>query len=299
MKIVVVGAAGKLGAFLMRDWAERHELCPLTREQADLQDGEGLRRFFAEREFDAVVNCAAMASPEGCEADPEGAELVNVVAPGLMAEICAARGAKLVHFSTDYAVDGVAEGLKDEFAPTCGFGHYGRTKLAGEQAVLVAAPDALVCRVSWIFGEGIPSFLESVLARARAGERLEAVSDKWSKPTNAADISRSVEQLLGPGGGAGVLHLVNAGDPESWWSYACRVVKLAHEAGVLDQEPVIHESRMSEVSQLTAPRPVHTALSSSRLENLLGAPLPHWEEAAVAQILAARNAIDHGGTRGA
>jgi dTDP-4-dehydrorhamnose reductase len=284
MRIVLVGAAGKLGGYLCRDWAGRHEIVAVTRAEVDLRDMEALERYLGELEFDALVNCAAMASPEGCEAEHASATLINAVAPTVMARACVAKSARLMHFSTDYVVDGEEEGLKDESAGTSEFGQYGRSKLAGERRVLDVCPEALVCRVSWIFGEGLPSFLESTVRRARAGEALEAVVDKWSKPTSAVDISRSVERFLAPEGPSGVLHLVNAGEPESWWSYACRVVRLACEVGLLEEEVPVRKMRMAEIPRLSAPRPVHTALTSRRLEGLLGETIPHWEQEARALL---------------
>jgi dTDP-4-dehydrorhamnose reductase len=116
--------------------------------------------------------------------------------------------------------------------------------------------------------------------RARAGERLEAVADKWSKPTSAAAISRGVEILWERGREGGVLHLVNGGGPESWWSYACKVLRMAHEAGLLAEVPPVAKTSLAEIPQLSAPRPVHTALGSCRQAEVLGAPLPCWEAAA-------------------
>lgn len=284
MRIVVTGAKGKLGGFLCRDWGARHEVCALSRDEVDLCDGEALRRRLEGEEFDVLVNCAAMASPEDCEDHPEVADLVNVVAPRIMADVCAERGARMVHFSTDYVVDGREEGLKSESVGTEVEGYYERSKLAGEEAVLASHPGALVCRVSWIFGKGVPSFLETVVERARGGEGLSAVADKWSKPTSAADISMALERILMAGEVRGILHLVNEGDPVSWWDYACRVVALAREAGLLEEEPEVERGYLAEMAQLRAPRPVHTALGSDRLEGLLGSSLPHWEVAAAAHL---------------
>ena len=277
MKIVLVGAGGKLGGYLRRAWEESHQLSVLTRAEVDLRDGGSLRRELEDLDFEALVNCAAMASPEACEEDREGAVLVNALAPEVMARVCAERGARMVHFSTDYVVDGSEARLKDETAPVASLGNYGSSKLDGERRVLDACPGALVCRVSWIFGAGVPSFMEAVIRRARAGETLEAVADKWSKPTSVRDIAASVERLLGMPGASGVLHLVNGGDPVSWWDYADRVLALAARVGLVPDVGPVDRRLLSEVPQLTAPRPVHTALGSARQESLLGASLPPWE----------------------
>lgn len=288
MHIILAGAQGKVGSYLQQAWRAQHEVLTLTRQDVDLRDGEALRRFFGEIEFDAVVNCAAMASPDACEEDPEGAELVNAVAPGLMAELCAQRGARLVHFSTDYVLEGTKPGLKDESAPTGGLGHYGHSKLAGERRILDADPTALICRASWVFGGCWPAFLDTIVARARSGDPLEAVGDKWSKPTNVAELARIVEQLLAQPLVGGVLHLTHPGEAESWWTYACKAVTMACEIGLLEQIPDVAKVKMIEIPQLAALRPAHTAMCSSRLADLLESPLRGWEEAAAEHLQALR-----------
>jgi dTDP-4-dehydrorhamnose reductase len=140
--------------------------------------------------------------------------------------------------------------------------------------------------VSWVFGEGIPSFPRSIVERALAGDELEAVDDKWSKPTSALDIAEASESLLAREGPGGVLHLVNEGGPESWWSCATKVVRLAREAGLLPEEPPVRRIGLEDLPQLGAPRPVHTALGSRRQEELLGAPLPSWEGRVAAELRA-------------
>jgi dTDP-4-dehydrorhamnose reductase len=284
MKVLLFGAAGKLGGFLHRDWMARHEVEPVTRAEVDLEDRVGLRALLEASTCDAVINCAAMASPEACEAEPGRAESVNALAPEVMATVCRERGLPFVHFSTDYVVDGRDPGLKDESAATDGGACYGRSKLAGERRVLEACPTALVCRVSWVFGEGLPSFLDSVVDRALRGEMVEAVADKWSKPTSAMDISRSVEKLIRCPEASGVLHLVSEGEPESWWSYAQKALVLARDAGVLSVVPEVRQSTLAAVPQLSAPRPRHTALRSGRLAGLLGEALPAWEDRAAEHL---------------
>jgi dTDP-4-dehydrorhamnose reductase len=280
MELALVGVTGKLGSYLHEHWASAHRVHAFGRDRMDLRDSAAVRRILQDAQFDTLVNCAAVASPEACEADPDEARLVNTEAPGAMAEMCRRKGARMVHFSTDYVLDGTEPGLKDEGAPTGPVNHYGRTKLAGEHRVLEACPTAAVCRVSWVFGTEPSGFLEAILNRARNGEALEAVADKWSMPTSAREIRKVVEMLVANPDLSGVFHVAHEGEPESWWSYGRKVLEMAEELGLIQPGWEIKPTKLSEIPQLSAPRQVHTAMTPGRLVRELGWRIPSWESAA-------------------
>ena len=284
MKIVLTGATGKLGGVLRRQWGGWHELVVLDRNRADLNDPDAARRSLDGVDFDALVNCAACSSPEQCEADPGEARRVNAEAPEALARLCRDRQARLVHFSSDYVLAGEEPGLKDENAPTGPINEYGRSKLEGEQRVLEADPSALVCRVSWVYNTEPPAFFESVLRRAMADELLEAVGDKFSMPCCAKRIARTVMALLRRRDACGVFHLAPCGEPQSWHSYACKVVELAHAEGLLDEVKEVREKRLADLPQLAAPRPRHTAMHPGRLRDEPGWAPGTFEEDARARI---------------
>jgi dTDP-4-dehydrorhamnose reductase len=189
-----------------------------------------------------------------------------------------------VHFSTDYVLCGAEPGLKDERAPTAPINVYGHTKLEGERRVLACDPNALVCRVSWIFGTEPPGFIEAFLERARAGEDLEAVADKFSMPTRAAEIARVVSALLGRRDLGGIFHVTHGGEPESWWSCGTKMLALARGLGLLEEVREVRRRRLGEIVSLAVPRPVHTAMNPRRLREELGWPVTGWEEAARRQL---------------
>jgi dTDP-4-dehydrorhamnose reductase len=280
VKILIIGAGGKLGKFLMSEWAGRDEVQGLTRAQVDLRNPEELARELATREFDVVVNCAAVASPDLCQDDPDTAWAVNAVAPRVLARACRERKARVVHFSTDYVLDGAEEGLKDEDAPTFANGEYGRSKRAGEEAVLEEAGQSLVCRVSWVFGTETAGFCEDIVARARRGEHLEAIADKWSMPTYARDIGAWVQALIPRQDLAGVFHLTHTGEPESWWSYGSKVLEEAHALGLLEKRAKILPTKMEDLKIFRAPRPVYTAMRPRRLQEEAGIEVRDWITAA-------------------
>lgn len=280
MKIVLAGASGRIGSRLLRDWEKRHHVTAFGRETADFRNPGEVRRRLAETDFEVLVNCAAVATPEACERDPDGARLVNAETPRLMAEVCGERGARMIHLSTDYVLDGARAGLKDESAPAAPVNAYGRSKLAGEEAVLASCGRALVCRTSWVFGTSAGGFLEAILGRARRGERLEAVDDKWSKPTSMCDLGRWLGAILEMPEPSGLLHLANSGSPETWWSYGTAVLAIAAELGAFPEAPPIERVAMESLLGSEIPRPLHTAMEPRRLASGLGLPVRSWELAA-------------------
>lgn len=284
MELAVVGATGKLGRYLHDCWREHHRVHAIGRHDVDLRDPVATRRVLEDARFDVLVNCAAMSSPEACEACPEDARRVNAEAPEAMAVACRGKGARMLHFSTDYVLDGTEPGLKDEEAPTGPVNVYGRTKLEGEHRVLETCPTAAVCRVSWVFGTRPSGFLESILTRARNGEPLEAVVDKWSTPTCVREIRRVAEMLARRPDLGGVFHVTHGGEPESWWTYGRKVLKMAEMSGIIEEGWELLPGTMAEVPQLAVPRPVHTGLDPRRLVRELGWQMPDWETAAREEI---------------
>lgn len=272
MEIVVTGCTGKLGAAVVRLWQEEHEVQALGRSEANLLEPAQLRSKLEGRSFDALVNCAAMANVDQCDEEPEAARLVNSDSPGELAAICAERGARFLHLSTDYVLDGTEEGLKDENAEAAPISTYGRTKWEGEQRVQEAYPSAVVGRVCWIFGTQPGAFVEGFLRRARAGEPLEAISDKVSKPTFVDDLAQMMMAVVEFRDASGLFHLCHKGEPESWWSWGTKALQLAKEEGLIDEVPEVARKRMADLPQLAASRPFHTAMEPRRLKDEL-----QWE----------------------
>jgi dTDP-4-dehydrorhamnose reductase len=199
-----------------------------------------------------------MTNVDGCELEPELADAVN----GGGAANVAATGVRVIHLSTDYVFSGEEPGEYAEDAPTGPLGAYGRSKLAGEQAVL-ARPGNLVVRTSWVYGEG-RNFIRSILAAERAGRALRVVSDQRGRPTWAGDVARAVAYLAGRDD-TGIVHVTGAGEPCTW----------ADLAEVVVGHPV--ERITSEEFGAPAPRPRNSVLSLRRARSL-GVPLADWRD---------------------
>ena len=278
MRILLTGTTGKVGGFLAQYWQDQHDVIPLTREIVDLADSAALAHYLSQAKFDLLVNPAALSTPEGCENEPELAKRINTEAPAIMAKICADQNRPFIHFSTDYVLDGDIPGFKDETASCRPNNLYGETKLAGETAVLKHHPQAIVARVSWVFGSAGEGFLEKIVRQIREGVPLEGVADKFSLPTSAHEMALSLDFLIERQEN-GLFHLTQtANEPVSWHLYAEEIAKSVHQAGLTDTITPVTPKLMQDIPVLRTNRPIHTAMTPARLQ-ALGHPISSWQQA--------------------
>ena len=280
MKLLLFGATGRTGQVL-REAAEQagYEVQAPTHAECPLEQAEQVSDLVLASGAELVVNCAAISGLETCGDDALQAHLVNAVAPAAMALACRHTGARFVHLSTDYVLCGQRAGLKNEAAKSRPINCYGESKREGELQVLEALPTAVVARVSWVCGNPRkPSFVESTVERALAGQLLAAVDDKYSLPTDAADIARAV-LALGAGDYSGVVQVTSTGEPLSWWQCAMLALQTAVEQGALPTLPEVARQKLDEVPFFREPRPRHTAMDNTRLTTELGIPMPTAAEA--------------------
>jgi dTDP-4-dehydrorhamnose reductase len=288
-RIVITGAAGQVGGFLVGEAARRgYEVCALTRRDLDITDQAAVRRQV--HAGDLVVNCAAFTNVDAAEAQPDLAHAINAVGPGNVARACAAAGARMVHISTDYVFSGVQAfsgfqafsgdlhrpyEISDATGP---LSVYGRTKLDGELAVHAELPDAHVVRTSWVYTGGSGSDFVAVMRRLAATDRvIDVVSDQTGSPTYAKDL---VSALLEVGEGsirAPVLHAANAGA-------ASRFEQAREVFSLLGADP----QRVRPVDTAAVPRPAHRpvysalSMASSAQQGLTA--LRPWREALAAAL---------------
>lgn len=287
MRILLTGSTGRLGGAFLSLWGRDGSYCEplvLKREELDLSQPADVKDrldvLWSDGGFDAIVNPAAVSGLEQCLDDPELAQAVNVDSPREMAKFCAQKGIRMVHFSTDYVFGGEVAGRKSELDQTGPVNVYGASKLAGESAVLAACPEALVGRVSWLFGpSGQASHFDQVLDRATREEVQHLIGDKFSVPTYTHDVVHWVEVLL-ENHCSGIYHLCNTGDPESWLSYAQKVCDLAQRhSGDVGRE-LLQEISINSADFFREKRPEHTAMVPARLMDEGLVTPRHWLEAA-------------------
>ena len=292
MKIVILGAGGRLGAALLRDYRDKFEVAGFNHAQLELADVDGVRTKLRSTDFDVLINAAAFTNVDLCETQRDLAFLINSEAPRVLAKICQDKGAKLIHFSTDYVFDGVKREPYTESDSANPISIYGESKRAGEENILAVGDRHLVVRVSWIFGPDRPSFIDAIIKRAQENEQVDAVADKFSAPTYARDVAEMLPSFfaraaVGGGGDSGhkaardyggILHFTNAGEC-SWQEYAQWALDCCQELGVSVQARTVSALELKDMKNWVARRPVYSVLSSGNYAQLTGVSPRTWREA--------------------
>jgi dTDP-4-dehydrorhamnose reductase len=277
MKIVIIGAEGRLGAALLREYRDRFEVAGFNRAQFDLSNLDHIRKKVRGTNFDVLINAAAFTNVDLCETERDRAFMINGEAPGVVAEICREKRAKLIHFSTDYVFDGKKRAPYTEEDEAKPISVYGESKLAGEKNVLAADGGHLVVRVSWVFGPDRPSFIDGMIKRAQENEKVDAIADKFSTPTYTHDIARMLPRFFDNVEG-GILHFANAGKC-SWQEYAQWALDCCDKAGLSLKAKTVGACRLKDMGAWIARRPVYSVLSAEKYTQLTGTSPRTWREA--------------------
>ena len=276
-RILIVGAGGRLGAALAREYANHFKVVRFNHAQLDLGKPEQLRETLGGLDFDALINTAAQTNVDRCETEVEEAFALNGEAPGVLAEICARKKARFLHISTDYVFDGEKREPYTEEDAARPVSVYGESKLDGERRALEANERALIVRVSWVFGPDRPSFIDWAIGQAREKEEVKAIADKWATPTYTLDLATLLKPLLTETSVSGILHLANTGEC-SWQEYAQWALDCCHAQGVPMKARTIGASSLAEMKSFIAKRPVYSVLSSAKYEQLTGQRPRPWRE---------------------
>ncbi len=277
-KIVIVGAGGRLGAALVREYATEGAVTGFNHAQLDLADVEQVRRRLAQLEFDVLINCAAQTNVDRCETHREEAFALNAEAPRVLAEMANAKGAKLIHISTDYVFDGEAREPYTEEDEARPISVYGESKREGERLVLATGGPHLVARVSWVFGPDRPSFIDGFLQKAREHEEVAAVADKFSTPTYTLDLAQMLKAFFRSDSGGGLLHFANSGEC-SWQEYAQWALDSCHELGLPMKAKTVEPLALADMKNFVARRPPYTVLSTKKFSQLTGETPRSWQDA--------------------
>jgi dTDP-4-dehydrorhamnose reductase len=276
MRWLVTGAGGMLGHDMVEELRRRGEhVTALTHSALDISQAEPVDRAFTAHRPDVVVNCAAYTAVDDAEDDEERALRVNGDGPRLLARACAAQGARLIHLSTDYVFAGDADTPYPEGHPPAPRTAYGRTKLAGEQAVLEELPAAsVIVRTAWLYGAHGRSFVRTMIELEARRDTVDVVDDQRGQPTWTADVAARVAGL-GPRVGhdaTGVLHATASG-AASWYDLAREVFHL------LGADPDRVRPVSTEAFPRPAPRPAYSVLAHDRWQRLGLPPLRNWRAA--------------------
>ncbi len=277
MKILLTGKNGQLGWELERALAPLGELAAYDRTNLDLAKPDQIAAAVSSVKPDIIVNAAAYTAVDKAESEPETAFAVNAIAPGLLAEGAKRAGALLIHYSTDYVFDGTKEMPYVEKDPPNPLNVYGRSKLAGEQAISDVGGRYLILRTSWVYAPRGRNFLLTIRGLLKEKDELRVVSDQIGAPTSAGALANATAELLRQrtptalDDALGTYHVTAAGHT-SWHGFALEIARL---------EGAPRETRVVPIASseypLPARRPKNSRLSNEKLFRRFGVTLPSWQ----------------------
>jgi dTDP-4-dehydrorhamnose reductase len=280
---LVTGAAGMLGRDLTALLTARDaEFTALLRADLDITDAAATTTTVAAVKPDVVVNCAAWTAVDAAEEHEAEALAINGRGPANLAAACAEAGALLVHPSTDYVFDGRAGQPYAEDAQTAPAGAYGRTKLAGEQAVRAALPDAsYIVRTAWLYGAHGKNFVKTMLRLAGNGTAPGVVADQHGQPTWTADVAAQIYALIDKSAPAGVYHATSSGQT-TWFGFAAEIFRLhqGQDQGQDSERPRLTPRPITTSDYPTpAKRPAYSVLGHEAWHAAGIAPIGDWRDA--------------------
>ncbi|MFH1720087.1 MAG: dTDP-4-dehydrorhamnose reductase [Patescibacteria group bacterium] len=262
MNVLVLGSEGMLGTALMSVF---ENAVGYDKEELDITDRDMVLERVIEREPDLVINAAGYTNVDSAESNAELANMVNGEALYFISEACAEVSAPLVHFSTDYVFDGKnGDGYSEDSEPNP-INEYGRSKLAGEKAILESLEHYYIVRTSWLFGPNGKNFVDAMLRLGAEKDKLQVVHDQVGNPTFTLDLARAVEKMIVEGKDYGIYHLTNSGSV-SWYEFAKEIFEL--KGMKVDVEAITSEEFLR-----PAVRPLCSILKNSKLPGLR----PHKE----------------------
>ena len=272
MKLLVTGGKGMLGRTIQNEFADC-ETVIADLPEADITDAAGFDRFLVEHKPDAVIHCAAMTAVDRCESDIELAYRLNAFGTANVAASCHRHGTRLVAISTDYVFDGNSDRPYNEFdRATGGATVYGKSKFAGEEAVRMHSPNHVICRISWLYGHGGPSFVHAMMSLADGSRpMLKVVADQHGNPTSTTAVARQLRNILARPNLVGTFHLTCEGEA-TWFEFAQEIFRLAGKSQAVSPCTIDDFPR-------PAPRPKNSRLDKMMLRLAGLPPMPDWHDA--------------------
>ncbi|WP_303918091.1 dTDP-4-dehydrorhamnose reductase [Draconibacterium sediminis] len=273
MKILITGAYGQLGnelKVLSKNYP-KWEFVFTDVDSLDITDEEQVKSYFADNNFELVINCAAYTAVDKAESDFETAQKVNALAPRLLAKYSKEVGAKLIHVSTDYVFAGDAHLPYEETDAVAPNGAYGKTKLEGEQNCQAENPETVIIRTAWLYSTFGNNFVKTMLRLGKERGELGVVFDQVGSPTYAADLAEAIlkvaesEKFV-----SGIYHYSNEG-VASWYDFALAIFELS---GVdCKVKPVLSENFPT-----PAERPAYSVLNKAKIKETYHLEVPYWRD---------------------
>lgn len=275
MNILITGSKGQLGSEIqhLADSLNKEDFHFIftDKEELDITNRNAVYEFVELNNISIIVNCAAYTAVDKAEEDAEFCELLNHIAPSYLAEAIDNMGGSMIQISTDYVFDGKNYRPYTEDDLTNPQGVYGRTKLAGEEAVIRSCVGAMVIRTAWLYSSFGSNFVKTMIRLGKERDTLGVVADQIGTPTYARDLAASILEIIKQGIVPGVYHYSNEGST-SWYDFTKSIHRIAgiNSCNVMP----IH----TEDYPTPAKRPHFSVLDKSKIKNTFNITIPWWED---------------------
>lgn len=285
MRIMITGRDGQVGWELRRALAPLGDIIAFARHEADLEKPHTLDSLIASVRPHVIVNAAAYTAVDNAESERDAAHLVNAEAVGVLAAAARKQNALMIHYSTDYVFDGTSTKPYVETDAVAPLNEYGRSKLAGEQAIEFAGGDWLTLRTTWVYATRGRNFLRTMVRLASERETLRVVSDQTGAPTSARMIADLTSHVVAQAQReradgdfeSGLFHMTAAGQT-TWHGFASAIVSGARAAGKMEVKTTAIEPIMSDAYPTPATRPQYSMLDNDKFDRRFSLGRLDWRE---------------------
>ena len=284
MKILLTGKTGQIGEELNNIIGDLGNLITVDKEQLDLSKPNSIEPVILDIKPDIIINPAAYTAVDKAEEEPDLAMTVNALAPGLLAKAARKVGAGLIHYSTDYVFDGCSEiPYREEDLPNP-LNVYGKTKLAGEEAIAEVGIPFLIIRTSWVYSLHGKNFLRTIKNLAEEKDTIQVIDDQIGAPTWARSIALKTHQILKQclnkkwlekkeSNLSGIFHMTSQGET-SWHGFAREVLNMSNTSKNIKLIAIPTSDYPT-----PAVRPPNSVLNNEKIQKVFGIDMPHWEDA--------------------
>lgn len=270
-KTIVLGAGGQLGQCIKGVDTSGLEMIYYNSNEANILEESHLRAVFMREKPEVVINCAAYTAVDLAEDEPLKAAAINAQAPELIAQLCLAHNALLIHISTDFVFNGESPTPRKEDDKSDPTGVYGKTKLAGEEAIVHTMENFVILRTSWLYSEFGNNFLKTMLRLGKERDELSVVFDQVGSPTYAVDLAEFIVKIaLADKPEYGIYHYSNEG-VASWYDFAHAIFRAAGIEVKLKPVP-------SSEYPTKARRPSYSVLDKAKVKKAFAEIVPHWRD---------------------
>lgn len=273
MNILITGCNGQLGneMQLLEQVHAEHRYFNTDVAELDITDSAAIERFVTENAIDGIVNCAAYTAVDKAEENQDFCCVLNADAPGYLAAAIEKRGGWMIQVSTDYVFDGTNHKPYVETDPVCPNSTYGRTKLAGEQAVMTSCSQSMVIRTAWLYSTFGNNFVKTMIRLGREKHELGVIFDQIGTPTYARDLAVAIFAAISKGVVPGIYHFSNEG-VISWYDFTKAIHRIAG-ISTCHVRPLHTEEYPA-----PAARPHYSVLDKTKIKQTFGIEIPYWEE---------------------